>query len=89
MRRAGRGILVLVGIVVLSMPLTFIVTIALLPVWSAIERRWGIESLGHSGPAEWCFWVVFVICIIALLTAARWFRRLPAVVPASGGKEVS
>jgi hypothetical protein len=88
MRRIGRDILVLVGIVVLSMPLTFIITIALLPVWSAIERRWGIESLGHSGPAEWCFWAIFAICIITLLTVARWFRRLPAMVP-SGGEEVS
>lgn len=87
MNRVGRGILLLAGIVVLSMPLTFVVTIALMPLWAAIERRWGIESVGHSGPSEWCFWVVFAICIITLLAGARWLRGTSAVASASGTEE--
>ncbi|HKH91238.1 MAG TPA: hypothetical protein VKA54_05495 [Gemmatimonadaceae bacterium] len=92
MRRVGRSLLVLAGIVVLSVPLTFVITIALLPVWSSIERRWGIESVGHSGPAEWCFWVVFAMCVVAiciimLLVGARGPRGRPAVVRAGGGGE--
>ena len=88
MRRVGRSILVLVGILVLAMPLTFVMTIMLLPVWSAIERRWGIESVGHSGPAEWCFWVVFAINIIMLLAGARWLRG-PSKVVLAGGRDES
>jgi hypothetical protein len=92
MSRVGRSILVLVGIAVLSMPLTFVITIALLPAWSSIERRWGIESVGHSGPAEWCFWVMFAICVVAiyiivLLAEARRPGRHPAVVRAGSGEE--
>ena len=92
MRRVGRSFLVLAGSVALSVPLTFVITIALLPVWSSIERRWGIESAGHSGPAEWCFGVVFAICVVAiciimLLDYARGTRRPPAVVRAGGGEE--
>lgn len=75
MRRVGRAVLLLVGIVVLSMPVTFVVTIPLMPVWSAIERRWGIESVGHSGPADWCFSLVFATCVTTFTLVARRLRR--------------
>ena len=74
MRRVGRAVLLLVGIVVLSMPVAFVVTIMLMPLWSAIERRWGIESVGHSGPADWCFWLVFATCIMTFTIVARRWR---------------
>ena len=61
-------------IVLLGVPVTFAATIALLPLWSTIERRYGIESVGHSGPADWCFWLVFVIYLVAAWAIARWFR---------------
>ena len=63
------GLVALVGV-----PVTFFATIALLPLWSAIERRYGIESVGHSGPADWCFWTVFVIYLAATLGMVRPFR---------------
>ena len=63
-----------IAIVVLGVPITFAVTIALMPLWSMIERRYGIESVGHSGPADWCFWVVFVIYLGVALAVARPFR---------------
>ena len=68
-----RSITVL-GILVLSIPVTFVLTLMLLPVWSSIERRSGIESVGHSGPAEWCFWVVFG-CVV-LISFGTYFVRL-------------
>ena len=68
MSRVGQ-IATIVGIIVLDVPVTFVLTIMLFPVWSAIERRWGIESVGHSGPAEWCFWAVFG-CVVAISLGA-------------------
>jgi hypothetical protein len=56
------------GIVALSVPVTFYVTTVLMPVWSEIERRWGIESVGHSGPATWCFLAVFAFVVTISLT---------------------
>jgi hypothetical protein len=61
-------------IALLGVPVTFLATIALLPLWSEIERRYGIESVGHSGPADWCFWAVFVIYLGVALAVARPFR---------------
>jgi hypothetical protein len=41
------------------LPVAFILTLVLIPLWSWIEATYGIESLGHSGPADWCFWLVY------------------------------
>ena len=74
MIRIWRGIAVFGLIVLLGLPVTIFVTIALLPLWSAIERRYGIESVGHSGPADWCFWTVFVVYLAVTLGIVRPFR---------------
>jgi hypothetical protein len=67
---ATTGVTVLLGV-----PVTLLATIALFPLWSMIESRYGIESVGHSGPADWCFWTVFVIYLGAAVAIARPFRR--------------
>ena len=74
MIRIWRGLAVIGLIVLLGVPVTFFATIALLPLWSAIERRYGIESVGHSGPADWCFWTVFAIYLAGALMIGRPFR---------------
>ena len=74
MIRIWRGLAVFGLIVLLGLPVTFFVTIALLPLWSAIERRYGIESVGHSGPADWCFWTVFVVYLAVTLGIVRPFE---------------
>jgi len=74
MTRIRRGLAMIGVIALLGVPVTFFATIALLPLWSEIERRYGIESVGHSGPADWCFWVVFVIYFGVALAVARPFR---------------
>lgn len=58
----------MLGIVALSLPVSFYLTMVLMPVWSEIERRWGIESVGHSGPATWCFATVFACVVTISLT---------------------
>jgi hypothetical protein len=65
-------------IVVIGIPVTFAATFALMPVWSTIEAKYGIESVGHSGPSDWCFGLVFgvYLCVaamvgLALRTSAR------------------
>lgn len=64
-----------VVIVVLGVPFTFAVTIALMPLWSMIERRYGIESVGHSGPSDWCFWTVFGVYLFLSATVVLGLRR--------------
>jgi hypothetical protein len=63
-RRILRSSLLFGALAMVCLPVSFVVTIFLFPLWSAIEERWGIESVGHSGPATWCF-----VGVYALLTA--------------------
>jgi formate-dependent nitrite reductase membrane component NrfD len=66
-----------VTIIVISLPIAFWSTIMLLPLWGWIEDRYGIESVGHSGPADWCFSVVFLIVIVILTGLYMYaFRRV-------------
>ena len=60
-RRALRALLALAAIFLLSAALTLPTTILLLPAWSWLERSAGIEAVGHSGPAEWCYALVFAV----------------------------
>jgi len=57
-----------------------VMTLLLMPLWSRIEASAGIESVGHSGPAAWCY-VATWIAVSALLAAlaGRVARRRSAV----------
>jgi hypothetical protein len=65
MRRARPRATTMIGIIVIDLMVAFVLTVMLVPLWTTIERRWGIESIGHSGPATWCFVLVFV-CVLVL-----------------------
>lgn len=71
------------GIIVLNVPVAFVLTMMLVPLWSAIERRWGIESVGHSGPAPWCYSAVFV-CVAALSIGVYLYRLGSPAAPDQG-----
>lgn len=64
--------LAVLAILLAAMPPAFILTIALMPLWSRIEERYGIESVGHSGPAAWCFELTYavVVPVVAALAVA-------------------
>ena len=49
-----------------SAPASILLTLLLLPFWRWLEQSQGVESVGHSGPAEWCYAAVFVACVVLL-----------------------
>ena len=59
-----------------SLPISFIVTILLFPLWSWVEKRFGIESVGHSGPAEWCYWVMTMVIFISIVSVDASRKRV-------------
>jgi hypothetical protein len=61
-----RRALSVLAILVVSVPTSVLLTLLLMPLWRWLEGRFGIESVGHSGPAEWCFGVTFIACLVAL-----------------------
>ncbi len=76
--RLIKSVLIVLAVVLAAFPVTFVVTFMLDPLWSWIEATYGIESIGHSGPADWCFWLVFCILVLTSLTLLlRAWRRPP------------
>ena len=73
MVRVFRFLLVFVGLVLFSAVLSAVTTVLLSPFWSWLERAYGIEAVGHSGPAAWCYLVTFSVflCIETLIMTLR------------------
>lgn len=61
----------IVAAVVLAIPPAFFVAIASVPLLRFLEPRWGIEMIGHSGPADWVLWTIWIV-ISAAIAATLW-----------------
>jgi hypothetical protein len=59
----------LLGLVLTSALMSVVITILLFPLWSWIEASTGVESVGHSGPAEWCYIAIFIIVVTSAVPA--------------------
>jgi phosphotransferase system glucose/maltose/N-acetylglucosamine-specific IIC component len=66
--------LITLAVLIACLPIAFIATILLSPLWSWIEATYGIESIGHSGPSDWCFYVVYGVLSAAALSAFAYIR---------------
>jgi hypothetical protein len=70
---------VVIGALLLAMllaPVGFATTVLLFPVWRFAEQQFGMESIGHSGPAEWCFLLVYSLTLaVGLFIYWRIFRN--------------
>jgi hypothetical protein len=63
-----RHLVAAIGVLLVSLPLGAVLTLTLMPAWRWLEARYGIESVGHSGPAEWCYLVTFATCVLLIGT---------------------
>ena len=72
------------GLTAVAVPVALAVTLLLYPVWSCLERTTGIESVGHSGPAGWCYLAVWVPVAAALPLPPIW-RLAQALWPGAEG----
>ena len=68
-----RSLLRIAAVLLAYVPLSLVVTFISLPVSSWLEATYGIGSVGHSGPAEWCYVVVYGVLNL-LVFATLWYR---------------
>jgi hypothetical protein len=68
-----RGRIVIV-VLVLLMPVAIGITLYMTPLWLWVELNYQIESLGHSGPAEWCFVAVYGLLVFVCLATLVLLR---------------
>ncbi|GAA6142629.1 hypothetical protein [Hydrogenophaga sp. 5NK40-0174] len=62
-------------VLVLALPLALVTTIALMPAWSWLEASAGIESVGHSGPAGWCYVAVYLLFSAIGVATVIWQQK--------------
>lgn len=80
-RRLHRGMrtaIVFVAVTLACVPVSFALTFLMMPLWRWVEANLHVESVGHSGPADWCFWTVYGLTLIigvALLRRTLWPPR--------------
>jgi len=74
LRNPAKSLLVGLGILLLCLPASFILTVATAPFWRWLETGFRIEAFGHSGPAEWCYWAVY--CSLITLCSWVWFHLI-------------
>ena len=67
-----RTFVIALVILVITMPAAIVITIITHPFWLWFEKASGIESYGHSGPAEWCYLVIYLILVACI--AYLWLR---------------
>ncbi len=73
-----KGVAIAMTILVACFPLAAVLTILVSPLWSWFEARTGIEAYGHSGPAEWCYLVMYGLLVgICSLIWTRTNRAKP------------
>lgn len=77
MRPGVRWAIVVVLELVVCAPIAFLTTFLMSPFWGWYEARTGIESLGHSGPSDWCFGLTYVVivAIVFVATVTAFGRR--------------
>ena len=69
--RAKRTAIAIAGAVLLGFPAGWIAAMALTPVLSRLESVLHMELAGHSGPADWIFYVVWAVTIPMLFFVFR------------------
>ena len=70
-------VLVFVMSTFLAAPIAVVATFMLSRFWDWFEKKTGIESMGHSGPANWCFVLIYVLLLAAALITFAAGRRKP------------
>jgi hypothetical protein len=58
-----------------SVPASLVATFLLTPLWRVVDQRLGVEAIGHSAPARWCFLVVYAATALAAVAASSRLVR--------------
>ena len=72
---------IVLGMVAILLPLSWVFTFMIFPFCRFLDTQTGIESFGHSGPAEWCFWLdcALMVALFLMLYARSAMKPLPSL----------
>lgn len=85
--RLIRTFIVAMMIFMAAAPFAFVAAAVLSPLWSWIEAATGLESMGHSGPATWCYLATWgALSALGLLLWRTAARGRTAARPSRSGE---
>ena len=58
-----KGAAIAIAILLACFPAAAVLTILTSPMWSGFEDLTSLEAYGHSGPAEWCYLVMYGLLV--------------------------
>lgn len=70
-----KRVILVFAVLFVSAPVSLFLTLMLVPFWRWCEASTGIETIGHSGPADWCYLAVFALIVFAFLATWRLAKR--------------
>lgn len=70
-----KALSVILVLSLVGLPVAVVLTFMLSPFWNWFEAAAGIESMGHSGPAGWCYLVVYISVLLVTSAAYHWYRK--------------
>jgi hypothetical membrane protein len=76
MKKHVRSFLLAALVLPLTAAFSLATTVLMFPLWSWLESASGIGSVGHSGPAGWCYWFVFTLLLVLLAAAVVLRARI-------------
>lgn len=80
--RLIRTFIVAMMIVMAAAPFAFVAAAVLSPLWSWVETATRLESMGHSGPATWCYLATWAaLSALGLLAWRAALRGRSAAAP--------
>ena len=65
--------------IVCAFALSVVTAILTARFWGWFEARTGIESLGHSGPADWVYITLWILWTAVLLAIFGLIKRTPEI----------
>ena len=72
-------VIAIIVVLVLAVPIAFITTILIHPFWRWFETVSNIESFGHSGPAEWCYWFDYMVIMVISVSLFIYIEKRKAI----------
>lgn len=64
---------------VLCAPIAIAITVLVWPFWGWFESVTGVEALGHSGPATWCYLATYAALLGLLVVLRRHFAQRASI----------
>ena len=70
-----KGIAIAIVILIAIAPIAVLISFLSVPMLDWIETHFAVEAIGHSGPAESVFIVVYGVLVVAATTIWSWRIR--------------